>query len=268
MYTLIPCRIIPVILALYPAVVKAQFPVDPYRAANGNCVVFSASSWSGGFGNIAATDSLYRFSLAGYGSRPFMLEELSEGGAVVSCNWTFRTSLSFAYASKGNSLFRRSFLSAGLAQRFGKSFSAGLRLERTGTLQGENYGRSRSLFCSSGIMVRLSHLLDAGTVFSIPIRKITETQALLFSTGLRFRFSEIFRVSAELSLQEKILVMRAAFSYRPHPRLELNGGLGGKPLSLSFGFNLLFKDFSVFISAVHRPVLGFSPVAGISGGWK
>ena len=118
---------------------------------------------------MAAMDSTYSISAGVYSSRSFLLIELNESG--VACNFRLPSSTVFSggYAMKGYALYRRYYLSAALAKRFGNDFHAGMRFEVQGVEQGEQYGNTRNYSCSGAALMRLSPKVDAATFFSMPV---------------------------------------------------------------------------------------------------
>lgn len=247
---------------------KAQFPLTPDKSAAGKCYLFSASVWAGSSGNMAATDSSYNISAGVYSQRSFLIPELNEAGLAINFRLPAASHFSAGYSVKGYALFKKYYLAAALSKQFGKGFSSGLRFEMDGIEQGENYGRFRSFNCSGAFLIRLSPKADAATHFRIPVEKIGAIKSTTFSMGIRLRFSEVFNVTAESSLSENGIEWRGAFNYYILRKLLLTGGLGGVNLSLTFGMMLELHSIKISLAAMHQPVLGFSPAAGIMSGIK
>ncbi len=262
-----PCGVsLALLLLIFPGVLFAQFPFNPERMASGNGILFQHSVWSGGFGNMAAADTTLRFSAGVYNARSFLVPELNERGVTVNVRMSSAALFSGAYALKGYTLFKKYYCAFAMSRSFGTSFTSGLRIEIHGITQGEHYGSAKYMRCSGGTMVRLSKVLDAATVFSIPIREGEEINHMDFAVGTCMRFSELFRVSAEASLTSGRFSCNSAFQYKVHKRVTLQGGVDVVNRNLGFGFKMDLDHITIHVAAMHKAILGFSPAAGLSSG--
>ena len=241
-----------------------QSPAIPEITAAANSYLFTTTTSSVVFGNPACADTAVSFGLGAYANRSFLVQELTETGAALMVRLPANTYLSAGCMKKGYSLFSRNYIAIAMSKYFGSSFCAGLRLERTGFVQGENYGSETSWNVAAGALVKISQRMDAASCFKLPV--VQQDDKLLgdFSFGLRYRFSGLFSLNAEAALAGNAAVVRGAILYRPRSEIEIVAGIGGKPLMTSFGCVLHLKSLSLLIAAAHVPVTGYSPSVGCS----
>lgn len=246
-----------------PFTLDAQSAGIPDQVAGAHCFLFSSHAGSMAFGNPAAPDTSAAWALGVFSASSFLVKELNEYGVAFSKRFWKSNFVGGGYRYKGYALYKTSQGSLSFCRFFGKSFSAGARVERFSVAQGEGYGVRQYWNLRAGTTVRLNNRIAASSAFDVPITRRLDPNTAPFHMGLMCRFSEVFIGITECSMNSSNAEIRWSIRYVPDPKLEFVGGIGGKPLVTSFGVKMICKSMRIFVSAGYRPVLGFSPATGI-----
>jgi len=242
---------------------KAQSGIVPEQTAGAYCFLFSQDASSCVFGNPASHDSTAGFSMGVFSASSFLVEELNAYGLSLSKRFLKNNYFGMGYRYSGYSLYKTGNLYATFSRDFGKLFSVGLRAEQRSIRQGEGYGQINSWHLQAGTKVRLSQKLQAASLFGIDVKKRSGQETTPFHLGLKYSFSDLFAIILESAMSGSQPELRMALRYIPTPKIEFIGGIGGKPLSTSFGFKLDCSSFIISIATAYRPVFGFSPAVGL-----
>ncbi|MFN0189278.1 MAG: hypothetical protein ACKVQV_11305 [Bacteroidia bacterium] len=252
-----------VVFILLPNNLSAQSDFIPDQVAGANCFLFSQHAGSSAFGNPSMPDTSTAFSLGTYSASSFLVKELSEYGIAFTTRILRNSYFGGGYRYKGYSLYNTSKATFSFSRFFGKTFSAGIRVEHFSIRQGEGYGKQQFWNVRAGTTVRLSPKLYASTYLGVPLKQSDSESKTPFHFGVMYRFSDVFACIIESEMSGSTPTLRTSLRYQPSPRVEFIGGIGGKPLSTSFGFVLECGSMKIAIATAYRPVFGFSPAVGI-----
>lgn len=252
-----------VVFILLPSYLHAQSESIPDQVAGANCFLFSQHASSAAFGNLSMPDTSAAFSLGTYSASSFLVKELNEYGIAFTTRILKNSYFGGGYRYKGYALYNTSKASLSFSRFFGKAFSAGIRVEHFSIRQGEGYGQQQFWNVRAGTTVRLSPQLYASTYLGVPLKRSETESKTPFHFGVMYRFSDVFACMIESEMSGSIPTLRTSLRYQPARRIEFIGGIGGKPLSTSFGFVLECGSMKIAIATAYRPVFGFSPAVGI-----
>jgi hypothetical protein len=252
-----------VVFILFPNYLCAQADFIPDQVAGANCFLFSQHASSSAFGNPSMPDTSAAFSLGTYSASSFLVKELNEYGMAFTTRILKNSYFGCGYRYKGYSLYNTSKATLSFSRFFGKAFSAGIRVEHFSIRQGEGYGQQQFWNVRGGTTVRLSPQLYASTYLGVPLNNNDSQKKTPFHFGVMYQFSEVFACIVESQMSGSTPTLRTSLRYQPSRRIEFIGGIGGKPLSTSFGFILECGSMKIAISTGYRPVFGFSPAVGI-----
>ncbi len=249
------------VLALTPNL-HAQFtPPDNF----GGTTVFSDCPLTAAWGNPALADSAGKWSMAVYAARPFMLQELQEGGVGLRLGRRHSFYTIIGYRHKGFELLRYQHWVLGLGRSFGPNFTAAISARRESLMLAEGYGSNASTWLRTGAVAMLSKSVDVATYADIPLERAYEgvgrNQA--FTAGVRFRLSPVFQVLTECSFRSSVPVTSLALRYRPHADVLVFAGISGRDFSTCFGMRCNIRSLTITVSANRQHLPGLSPLATI-----
>lgn len=252
-----------VVFILLPNYINAQSDYIPDRVAGSNCFLFSQHASSAAFGNPSMPDTGATFSIGTYTASSFLVKELNEYGIAFTTRILKNSYFGGGYRYKGYSLYNTSKATFSFSRFFGKAFSVGIRVENYSIRQGEGYGTQQFWNVRAGTTVRLSPKLYASTYLGVPLKQSDSESKAPFHFGAMYRFSDVFTCIIESEMSGSTPTLRTSLRYQPSQRILFIGGIGGKPLSTSFGFVLECGSMKIAIATAYRPVFGFSPAVGI-----
>lgn len=247
-----------IVFVLLPIKTLAQSDYVPDQVAGANCFLFSQHAGSAAFGNPSMPDTSFSYSLGCYTASSFLVKELNEYGLAFTKRILKNSFFGGGYRYKGYPLYNSTRATLSFSRYFGKAFSAGIRAEQFTIRQGDGYGKSTMWNVRVGTTVRLSPQLYAATFIGIPLKK-NESNNVPFHFGGMYRFSSVFSWIVESEMSGSKPTLRTSLRYQPSPKLEFIGGIGGRPLSSSFGCILNYGNIKMVIATAYRPVFGFSP---------
>lgn len=254
--------ILPVyMLAVTPSVHAQLTPPGNF----GGATVFSDCPLTAAWGNPALADSAGKWSMAVYAARPFMLQELQEGGVGLRIGRKHSFYTVLGYRHKGFDLLRYQHWVAGLGRAFGPNFTAAISLRRESLMLAEGFGSSASTWVRTGAVAMLSKSVDVATYADIPLERPNEGagRKQVFTAGVRFRLSQVFQVLTECSFLSSVPVTSLALRYRPHADVLLFAGISTRELSTSFGLRCNIRSLTIAVSATRQHLPGLSPLATI-----
>lgn len=203
-----------------------------------------------------------------YFENRFIIKELSYESLFISaCMKPGAFSVSFTHSGTG--IYSELQTGLGYARKFGKWFSAGIRLKYLLLRIGDGYGSKNMFNCDIGLMFRPSKQVSIGfsCINPVPVRisEFTgETQCTLFQLGLAYFFSDDLLLSAEVSKGPVGKVCaRIGTEFRFAKVLSARAGLATAPFRLSIGAGIVIQRCSVDIASEYNQVLGFSPAISV-----
>lgn len=248
-----------IVFVLLPSKILAQTDYVPDQVAGAKCFLFSQHAGSAAFGNPAMPDTASAFALGCYSASSFLVVELNEYGLAFTKRILKNSFFGGGFRYKGYHLYNSTRATLSFSRFFGKTFSAGIRAEQFTIRQGDGYGKSTTWNVRVGTTIRLSPQLYAATFIGIPLKKIESNNKVPFHLGGMYRFSTVFSWIIESEMSGSKPTLRTSLRYQPSPKLEFIGGIGGSPLSSSFGCILNYGNIKMVIATAYRPVFGFSP---------
>jgi hypothetical protein len=248
-----------IVIILLPSKILAQIDYVPDQVAGANCFLFSQHTASAAFGNPSMPDTASTFSFGCYTASSFLVKELNEYGLAFTKRVLKNSFFGGGYRYKGYHLYNSSRATLAFSRFFGKTFSAGMRAEQFTIRQGDGYGKIATWNVRVGTIVRLSPQLYAATFIGVPLRKSGPNNKVPYHFGGMYRFSSVFSWIIESEMSGSKPTLRTSLRYKPSPKVEFIGGIGGSPLSSSFGCVLNYGNMKMVIATAYRPVFGFSP---------
>jgi len=176
---------------------------------------------------------------------------------------------SFICEHFGTGVYSEFKTGVGYARKFGKRFSAGVRLIYYHFRISDDYGSRSIINCEAGLMFRPSRQLSVGfhCVNPVPVklnRSSGESLPTLLQLGLSYNFTEGLMVLVEV---EKDPVNKACArigaEYRFAGILSARAGLATGPFRFSMGAGIVIKRFSLDFASEYNQALGFSPAVSI-----
>ncbi|MBK7964873.1 MAG: hypothetical protein IPK10_06045 [Bacteroidetes bacterium] len=231
----------------------------PDQVAGANCFLFTQHASSAALCNPSMPDTASAFSLGCYSASSFLVKELNEYGLAFTKRVLKNSYFGGGYRYKGYHLYNSSRATFFFSRFFGSAFSIGMRAEQFTLRQGDGYGNSSIWNFRAGTTVRLSSQLFASTFMGVPLKKSNSNNNIPFHFGGMYRFSEVFSWIIESEMSGSKPTLRTSLRYKPSHRVEFIGGIGGSPLSSSFGCIMNYGNIKLVIATAYRPVFGFSP---------
>jgi hypothetical protein len=179
------------------------------------------------------------------------------------------------FASRyGNDQYSEVTAGLSYARKFGKYFSAGLKIDYQLIHIADDYGNRNLVTCEIGLIYKADKNLIIGIHFVNPVPvTITayppEQLPLLICTGLSYRFSDKFLTSIEAEKDlENPLVLRAGAEYRLAGPACARIGISTNPMSFTFGFGLKFGKLQFDMASGYHQMLGLSPSGSLTYSFK
>lgn len=238
-------------------------PVGGRARAMGGASVAVSDFWSLG-NNQAGIAWLNGVSAGLCFHNQFLLKELmyQQTGIVTGTRaGSFGLSVSYFGSESYNELM------AGLAyaKKFGRFFSAGVRLNWMRLHLADEYGNKNLISCELGMLFKSSKQITVGIHVKNPIPvRILEQPAeylpVIFCMGLSYQFSARFLavVETEKDLQSPMII-RTGLEYQVGKIATIRAGIASQPWQVTFGFGLEFGRLHLELASGYQQLLGFSP---------
>ncbi|NCA74942.1 MAG: hypothetical protein EOM90_01285 [Alphaproteobacteria bacterium] len=238
-------------------------PAGALAGAMGGVSVSVSDIWSAS-NNPAGTAWLKGVSAGIFFENRFMMKELMyQQGVVVLAVKPGSFAINLSHFGALGYLEFRSGLS--YSRKFGKMFSAGIRLEYLRLGLPDDYGSKNLLSSAIGLQFRPTDRILAGILIANPVPVRTASQPVeylptVFCAGVSYRFSENFLavLEAEKDLIEP-MVIRMGAEYQIAGRLFIRAGLATNPWVVTFGFGLKLGKLTIDLASGFHQALGFSP---------
>jgi hypothetical protein len=240
----------------------AQPLATPYQGflalSNYQADVFTARS------NPAAHAGLRQTTIAAYGERRFMLQDLNLvqlSGALPTRSGNFGLHAGYF----GGAGYHQSQLALAYGRQVGKGLDLGLAFHYHQLTQGAFYGNARAFTGSLGMRIHLPANMHLGISAYNPFRAAwnQDKSATLpgrYAVGLGMDLSEKMFAGIETIKEENLPVdVQAGFHYSLLPQFFLRAGIATQTGTwlMAFGFRLPGLRFD--ITSSYHPQLGWSP---------
>jgi hypothetical protein len=220
--------------------------------------VFSFSS------NTAALAPLRNSSVAVYGERRFMLQDLNHFTAAMGlCTRSGNFGLFTRYY--GFSEFNETEISLAYARKLDKKIDVGVRFNYHGISISSGYGNTTAISAEAGLIMHLTEKFHAGVQVSNPIggkfgKNSEEKLPASYRFGCGFEASEKFLLMIELEKEEDMPVnMNTGFQYRILKQLLVRCGVSTATSNLYAGVGFSLRSYRVDITSSYHPQLGVTP---------
>jgi hypothetical protein len=233
---------------------------------NGLCGagIMLADEWSG-FHNQAGLAAINRITLALYAENRFLLPDLGLG--AFTCTLPFKPgTFAVNYACFGSASYLETHASLAYGKAFGEKFRAGIALNYMNILQSADYGRLYAFVPGIGIQAIPYPGLTIGFhVFNPACQQYNAsgTNAIpsTIRAGLSYAMGDHILLCVETEKRSGAWPLyRGGAEIRPDEKLVFRMGISSSRLSqYAFGIGVRLQHLQFDISAVHHPVLGFSP---------
>jgi hypothetical protein len=199
-----------------------------------------------------------------YFENRFLLKELSYKTAAFILP-TKSGVFGLNYHHFGYSAYKEQKIGLAYAKSFGKNFSAGLQLDYLGTSLSDNYGSKNAFTFELGVLARLSNNVSMGAHVFNPVNAKfndynNEKIPSVFKLGINYSFSEklIIAIESEKNINMNP-IFKAGFEYKLMDIAYIRLGISTNPTINTFGFGIVYHQFTFdFASSLH-PSLGYSP---------
>lgn len=238
-------------------------PAGARAGAMGGISVSVSDIWSAS-NNPAGTAWLKGISAGIFFENRFMMKELMfQQGVVVMAVKPGSFAINLSHFGILNYQEFRSGLS--YSRKFGKMFSAGIRLEYLHLGLPDDYGSKNLLSSAIGLQFRPTDRILAGILIANPVPVKTASHPVeylptVFCAGVSYRFSENFLavLEAEKDLIQTMIIRMGA-EYQVAGRLHIRAGLATSPWVITFGFGLKLGKLTFDLASGYHQALGFSP---------
>ena len=262
-----------ILTALSFLIYASVYPIGDFMTAGGRAAGMGNSSvafsdfWSL-HNNPAGTAWLRGFGAGVYCENRFLLKELTcaQLGVVYgSAAGTFGLDLNYS----GTALFNEIKTGLSYARRFGKYFSAGVKLDYYRISSSGEYGSKNLFSCEVGLLFRAERHISVGVHILNPVPvTITANPRELLPVVIRlggiYAFTEeiLVTVEVEKDLDHKP-VFRAGAEFHFIKMMSARIGMATNPTLFSFGIGLEFSQWRFDLASGYHMVLGFSPGASL-----
>lgn len=238
-----------------------DFTLGAREAAMGNASVAATHAWS--FQHNSAALSFAEQAYLGLSvENRFSIQELSIGGAEF-VQPTNSGVFALQLMHYGDELLSESQLGLAYARPFGKTFSAGMKLQYRDTRLGGEYGTRNAFLINLGLLTSLSKTLAVGVHLSNPNRTILssdykERYPTIFRMGVAYRVSDkVLLLSEGEKKTQGALVGKLGFEYQIRQLFYLRTGIVTKPIQNSLGFGFCWNTFCLDVSTMRHWSLGY-----------
>ncbi len=214
--------------------------------------------------NQAALTGVNALSVAVFHSTPFLLQELSTRGLIMTTPVNNGV-LAAHFRLYGYSSYNEKAGGLAFARSFGQHLSAGIQLDYIGVSIGEGYGSRNILTFEGGFRIRLLNSLFLATHLFNPLRvKMAdyndERLPAIFRLGLSYHPSAklMLAIDAEKHIDYPNRIKTGA-EYQLTDKFFLRTGITSNPFQSAFGFGWHFSHFYLDLAATYHRQLGYSP---------
>jgi hypothetical protein len=262
----VKCGLVWLIMLLFAGSIKADDPVFHGGArsqgmANAQVML---SGENAVMGNHAGLASLSCLTLGAHYENCFMIPELGLGGFYLGL--PVRSGVfGLTYSDLGNQFYRQGRACLSFGKAFGGIFRAGIGMHYLWIRQPADMGNLSTLVPALGIQVEPAQGFTVGCqVFNPAAQQFVPAGYMpvptIFLAGVGFHLGEEILICLETRKQSM-----ERFRYCGGIEIDLHRSISGRfgvssgafP-GYAFGLGIQVKPFTVDISAIHHPVLGFS----------
>lgn len=241
---------------------QEALPVGARSWGMGNASATSTDIWSV-MNNQGALGRITKTSIGFFAENMYQLKDLSRGSLALAIPGKSGV-FGLGITSWGGALNRQQF---GLAygKMFGKSISAGIKMNYLVTNQPESYGRQTNLLVEAGILYEAGKNLLIGLHIYNPNEvtfssKLNEKLPGMYKMGLQYKFSDKVNAAVEgYQHTHNGFSLRSGIEYRPVEKYVFRTGFSTNPVHIGFGFGFVYRNTKLDLSANYMETLGFSP---------
>ncbi|MEO7922505.1 MAG: hypothetical protein ABIR30_02420 [Chitinophagaceae bacterium] len=213
--------------------------------------------------NQAALAQLKNISVAVYGERRFLLNELNNYTAVAGLP-THSGNFGLRAAYSGFNDYNETQLGLAYGRKLGSKVDIGAGFNYHGRSI-SSYGNASAISFELGTVLHLTDKLHAGLHVNNPVggkfgKAGQEKLSSVYAAGLGYDASEKFLVSLEIEKEEDQPVnVIGGLQYKFIPQLLVRAGISSATSSAWAGIGLTLKSFRLDVTTSFHPQLGMSP---------
>lgn len=219
--------------------------------------------------NPAGLSDLKNMQVGLYLERRFMLKEINSGAFAFGMPFQEKHFAGLDFNSFGFGAYNESRLGLAYATTIIPKISFGAKFNVVHTSIQE-YGAITRFVLDAGISSQITKSLSLGfSIFNASqtyLRKdIFEKVPTTLNLGLAWRVSNKVLALADFSKNEQYpFSFKGGLEYRPMDILYIRAGMSTKPVNLSMGLGLNWKNANFDFAATYHEQLGLSPHFGLS----
>ncbi|HEX7848068.1 MAG TPA: hypothetical protein VF476_19855 [Chitinophagaceae bacterium] len=213
--------------------------------------------------NQASLAQLKNTSVAVYGERRFLLNELNNYRAVAAIKTSSgHFALNAGYF--GFADYNESQIGLAHARKLGNKINIGAQFNYNG-ISIAGYGNAAAISFELGTVFHLTEKLHAGIHINNPVggkfgKEQPEKLPSVYTVGFGFEASEKFFISSEIIKEEDQPVnVNAGMQYRFTSQLMARAGISSATTSGWLGAGLILQSFRIDIMASYHSQLGVTP---------
>ncbi|MBK8848517.1 MAG: hypothetical protein IPO27_19045 [Bacteroidetes bacterium] len=178
-----------------------------------------------------------------------------------------------SFSQFGFSLYNEQIATLSYARVLSEKLSGGMQFHYIRVNLGdEYYGNKGALAASLNMFYKTSETFSMGfNVFNLTNTSLAEYNNERIPTIIRVgaRWQPNIKVAVNVETEKNLdqpNQLKLGVEYRPLKQLSVMVGVKGKPAAFSFGVGYALNKWRIDFASSYHPVLGYSPVVGLSYG--